>query len=58
MDLQLLNNINWVFFVSDYKLDPQLIRSCKLDVPKFCKDVLHGEGRIVECLKKNYDVCF
>ena len=27
--------------------------ACKEDVKKFCKDVKPGDGRIVECLKKN-----
>lgn len=64
MDLQQPGNITFdcilFFLVSDYKLDPQLVKFCKRDVPKFCKDVRPGEGqgRIVECLKQNYDVCF
>jgi hypothetical protein len=26
---------------------------CKADVEKFCKDVKHGEGRIMKCLKEH-----
>ncbi|XP_020607607.1 Golgi apparatus protein 1-like isoform X2 [Orbicella faveolata] len=39
----------------DFKLDPQLVKSCKRDVPKFCKDVNPGEGKMVECLKQHYE---
>jgi len=46
------------FFISDFQLDPQLVKSCKRDVPKFCKTVEPGEGKIVECLKQLYEVCF
>ena len=48
----------YLFFVSDFQLDPQLVKSCKRDVPKFCKDVNPGGGKIVECLKQHYEVCF
>jgi len=29
------------------------MKACKPDVEKFCKDVLHGKGRIIHCLKIN-----
>ena len=32
------------------------MKFCKLDIPKFCKDIPHGEGKTIECLKKNYEV--
>ena len=36
------------------------MKFCKRDVPKFCKDIHpgEGEGKILECLKQHYDVCF
>lgn len=38
------------------RLDPQLGKFCKLDIGKFCKEIPRGEGKIVECLKKRYEV--
>ena len=32
------------------------MKFCKLDIPKFCKDIPKGEGKTIECLKKNYEV--
>ena len=32
------------------------MKFCKLDMPKFCKDIPKGEGKTIECLKKNYEV--
>ena len=32
------------------------MKFCKLDIPKFCKDIRKGEGKTIECLKKNYRV--
>lgn len=45
--------------VSDYRLNPELSRACRLDIPKFCKNVLPTgeeeahmvEGRVLNCLK-------
>ena len=30
---------------------PAFLEACRNDVPKFCKDIRPGEGRIVQCLK-------
>jgi len=44
----------------DYRLNPQLQRACKLDLPKFCSQhIVHHEGaermflegKVIECLK-------
>lgn len=40
----------------DVRLDPQLGKFCKLDIGKFCKEIPRGEGKIVECLKKKYEL--
>lgn len=39
-----------------------MLKACRLDIPKFCKDVFKDrspkdakmEGRIIDCLKKSY----
>lgn len=33
----------------------QIQENCKGDIEEFCKDVKPGEGRIMQCLKKNED---
>ncbi|CAG5131595.1 unnamed protein product, partial [Candidula unifasciata] len=46
----------------DVELNPRLQKACRLDIPKFCTDVFKDkspkdarmEGRIIDCLKKNY----
>ena len=47
--------------VSDYRMNPNLKKSCKLDIPKFCAAVLstqkndeHLEGKVINCLKIKY----
>ncbi|CAN0329147.1 Golgi apparatus protein 1 [Lampetra fluviatilis] len=46
---------------SDYRLNPILKKSCKGDIPKFCKAVLEQEkndeeleGKVISCLKLKY----
>ncbi|CAH3167753.1 unnamed protein product [Porites lobata] len=39
----------------DVRLNPQLMKFCRLDIPKFCKDIPTGEGKTIGCLKKNYE---
>jgi len=39
---------------SDSRLNPNLLKSCRLDIPKFCNKIQAGEGRIVACLKKHF----
>ncbi|KAK6184750.1 hypothetical protein SNE40_007151 [Patella caerulea] len=48
---------------NDYRLNPQLRKSCRQDIPKFCKDILKTqkndedlEGKVINCLKKQYAV--
>jgi len=42
----------------DYRLNPNLRKSCNRDIPKFCKEVLKFkgedffEGQVIECLKE------
>lgn len=36
---------------SNARLNPRLTKACKLDVKKFCPNVLPGQGRIIGCLK-------
>jgi len=42
----------------DYRLNPSLQKSCSMDIPKFCKEVLRFkgedffEGHVIECLKQ------
>ncbi len=31
----------------------EMREACKADREKFCKDVPHGDGQIMECMKKN-----
>ncbi|BFZ12791.1 hypothetical protein BsWGS_15830 [Bradybaena similaris] len=46
----------------DVELNPRLQKACRLDIPKFCANVFKDksskdarmEGRIIDCLKKNY----
>jgi golgi apparatus protein 1 len=39
--------------VSDIQTDVQLAEECRSDMEKFCKDVEPGDGRHIECLRKN-----
>ncbi|XP_050395779.1 Golgi apparatus protein 1 isoform X2 [Patella vulgata] len=48
---------------NDYRLNPQLRKLCRQDIPKFCKDILKTqkndedlEGKVINCLKKQYAV--
>lgn len=64
-EMHLLEKFFYLFqtisiFFTDYRLHPSLAKSCRLDIPKFCKDVVnsadHGnnveyEGKVVNCLK-------
>ena len=50
-----------VIILADYRLNPDLQKNCKLDIPKFCKDELKSqsdgaelEGRVINCLKKKF----
>ena len=46
----------------DYRLDPKLAKSCRLDIPKFCSQVVaeHANnkelfhGRLIKCLKTKF----
>nr|XP_011440924.2 Golgi apparatus protein 1 isoform X1 [Crassostrea gigas] len=45
----------------DYRLNPELQKKCRLDIPKFCKNVLHTQknddelqGKVVTCLRKRF----
>ncbi|MBL8018365.1 MAG: cysteine rich repeat-containing protein [Leptospirales bacterium] len=49
----LLVALTLVFTVALYADKPEKPGPCKADIEKFCKDVPRGEGRIMECLKKN-----
>lgn len=47
--------------VSDFRLNPQLKKSCQMDIPKFCSEILHNskqdeelEGKVINCLKKQF----
>ncbi|XP_074644298.1 Golgi apparatus protein 1-like isoform X2 [Tubulanus polymorphus] len=42
----------------DYRFNPQLMRECKLDIPKFCRPIINKrkkdtemEGEVINCLK-------
>ncbi|KAK3085351.1 hypothetical protein FSP39_001959 [Pinctada imbricata] len=48
---------------TDYRLNPTLMKTCKMDIPKFCRDVVKTqkndddlEGKVVTCLRKQYAV--
>ena len=47
--------VNYIF-ISDVRLNPQLLNFCALDLPKFCPEPHKGEGKIIACLKKHVDV--
>ncbi|XP_061189977.1 Golgi apparatus protein 1-like isoform X2 [Saccostrea echinata] len=47
----------------DYRLNPELQKKCRLDIPKFCSDILKAQkndnelqGKIVTCLRKKFAV--
>ncbi|XP_062582222.1 Golgi apparatus protein 1-like isoform X2 [Saccostrea cucullata] len=47
----------------DYRLNPDLQKKCRLDIPKFCSDILKTQknddelqGKIVTCLRKKFAV--
>eukprot|EP00735_Rhodelphis_limneticus_P009233 TRINITY_DN2626_c0_g1::TRINITY_DN2626_c0_g1_i1::g.25922::m.25922 TRINITY_DN2626_c0_g1::TRINITY_DN2626_c0_g1_i1::g.25922 ORF type:complete len:1031 (+),score=379.43,sp/Q92896/GSLG1_HUMAN/24.97/8e-63,sp/Q92896/GSLG1_HUMAN/22.61/2e-58,sp/Q92896/GSLG1_HUMAN/26.18/7e-54,sp/Q92896/GSLG1_HUMAN/25.39/4e-19,Cys_rich_FGFR/PF00839.12/47,Cys_rich_FGFR/PF00839.12/1.7e-08,Cys_rich_FGFR/PF00839.12/2.1e-11,Cys_rich_FGFR/PF00839.12/2.3e-12,Cys_rich_FGFR/PF00839.12/1.8e-12,Cys_rich_FGFR/PF00839.12/0.011,Cys_rich_ len=44
---------NEYFAVRDYHFDPVLVKACQTDIPRFCKDVPHGQGRVIECLSEH-----
>ena len=57
---ELLQNssITKPFWYPDYRLNPTLQKSCRMDIPKFCKAELaeqtkdqEMEGKIINCLK-------
>ena len=48
-----------VIFLVDFRLNPSLMKRCKLDIPKFCKDInieedTELEGKVIHCLKQEY----
>ena len=50
-----------LFYISDYRLNPQLKKSCQMDIPKFCSEIIHNskqdedlEGKVINCLKKQF----
>lgn len=54
--------VMFVVFSSDYRLNQELKKECKLDIPKFCKEIIGSqpndeefEGKVIHCLKKQYD---
>lgn len=55
-----MNSWQLLLFV-DYRLNPELQKKCRLDIPKFCKNVLHTQknddelqGKVVTCLRKRF----
>lgn len=58
--VNVVNSWQLLFFV-DYRLNPELQKKCRLDIPKFCKNVLHTQknddelqGKVVTCLRKRF----
>ncbi|CAE1332042.1 GLG1 [Acanthosepion pharaonis] len=46
---------------NDFRLNPQLKKSCQMDIPKFCSEIVHNskqdeelEGKVINCLKKQF----
>lgn len=58
--VNVVNSWQLLLFV-DYRLNPELQKKCRLDIPKFCKNVLHTQknddelqGKVVTCLRKRF----
>lgn len=58
--VNIVNSWQLLFFV-DYRLNPELQKKCRMDIPKFCKNVLHTQknddelqGKVVTCLRKRF----
>lgn len=58
--VNVVNSWQLLLFV-DYRLNPELQKKCRMDIPKFCKNVLHTQknddelqGKVVTCLRKRF----
>ena len=47
------------YVLADWRLNPSLLKRCRMDIPKFCSDVAKEqdtevEGKVIHCLKQQY----
>lgn len=49
------------FFISDYRLNPTLRKECRMDITKFCQDIIDRaipdhdmSGQVILCLRKHF----